>query len=40
MTSESPQEAFIWVWLPEAEEPVVAGPLHSSERRLACASTP
>jgi serine/threonine-protein kinase HipA len=25
MTSDRPQEAFVWVWLPDAEEPVVAG---------------
>jgi hypothetical protein len=27
MTSEPPREAFVWVWLPEATEPVVAGRL-------------
>lgn len=26
-TSDSPEEAFVWVWLPEATEPVVAGRL-------------
>ena len=26
-TSERPQEAFVWVWLPGADEPVVAGRL-------------
>jgi serine/threonine-protein kinase HipA len=25
MTSDRPQEAFVWVWLPDAEEPVIAG---------------
>ncbi len=25
MTSESPSEAFVWTWLPGADEPVVAG---------------
>ncbi len=29
MTSERPREAFVWVWLPDAEEPVVAGRLES-----------
>jgi serine/threonine-protein kinase HipA len=27
MTSEEPLEAFVWVWLPDASEPVVAGRL-------------
>ncbi|MCZ4491263.1 MAG: phosphatidylinositol kinase [Conexibacter sp.] len=27
MTSEEPLEAFVWVWLPDASEPVVAGQL-------------
>lgn len=27
MTSDSPREAFVWVWLPDATEPVVAGRL-------------
>lgn len=26
--SSEPQEAYVWVWLPEAREPVVAGRLH------------
>ena len=32
MTSE-PQEAFVWVWLPGAEDPVVAGRLDVVRRR-------
>jgi serine/threonine-protein kinase HipA len=27
MTSETPREAFVWIWLPGASEPVVAGRL-------------
>ncbi len=36
MTSEDTQyrEAFVWVWLPGATQPVVAGRLDSIERRL------
>lgn len=30
MTSEPPREAFVWVWLPEAVEPVVAGRLEAT----------
>lgn len=30
MTSEHPDEAFVWVWLPGAEEPVVAGRVEST----------
>jgi len=30
MTSEPPREAFVWVWLPEATEPVVAGRLEAA----------
>ncbi len=29
MTSEPPHEAFVWCWLPEDEEPVVAGRLET-----------
>lgn len=29
MTSEQPTEAFVWIWLPDATQPVVA-------RRLTC----
>lgn len=29
-TSETPREAFVWVWLPGAEEPVVAGRVEPS----------
>ncbi len=29
MTSERPTEAFVWVWLPEATQPVVAGRLNA-----------
>lgn len=28
MTSETPEEAYVWTWLPGATEPVVAGRLH------------
>ncbi|HET9592121.1 MAG TPA: hypothetical protein VFP17_04325, partial [Solirubrobacterales bacterium] len=27
MTTSEPQQAFVWVWLPDATEPVVAGRL-------------
>ncbi|HET7591229.1 MAG TPA: HipA domain-containing protein [Solirubrobacterales bacterium] len=30
MTSEPPREAFVWVWLPGADEPVVAGRLDAA----------
>jgi serine/threonine-protein kinase HipA len=30
MTSEPPREAFVWVWLPRATEPVVAGRLEAT----------
>ena len=29
MTSSSPKEAFVWIWLPNATEPVVAGRLEA-----------
>ncbi|MDA8279979.1 MAG: HipA domain-containing protein [Actinomycetota bacterium] len=34
MTSEQPGEAYAWVWLPGATEPVVAGRLEQSARTL------
>lgn len=30
-TSERPRQAFVWVWLPGADEPVVAGRLDESD---------
>lgn len=27
MTSDAPKEAYEWIWLPKATEPVVAGKL-------------
>jgi serine/threonine-protein kinase HipA len=30
MTSERPREAYVWIWLPEASEPVVAGRLEAA----------
>jgi serine/threonine-protein kinase HipA len=30
MTTSEPREAFVWVWLPDAAEPVVAGRLEAS----------
>ena len=33
MTSDSPdREAYVWIWLPEATEPVVAGKLEADEQ--------
>lgn len=29
MTSDRPREAFLWAWLPDADEPVVAGRLEA-----------
>ncbi|WP_417466164.1 type II toxin-antitoxin system HipA family toxin [Kordiimonas sp.] len=34
MTSEAPTEAYVWIWLPEATEPVVAGKLEQDGDRL------
>jgi serine/threonine-protein kinase HipA len=34
MISEPVQEAFVWIWLPDATEPVVAGRLQSDGNRL------
>jgi hypothetical protein len=28
MTSERPKEAYVWIWLPEESEPVVAASQH------------
>jgi len=30
MISEQPAEAYVWIWLPDATEPVVAGRLHTA----------
>lgn len=30
MTSEQPTEAYVWIWLPDKAEPVVAGRLHTA----------
>ena len=32
MTSDHPDHAYVWIWLPGAEEPVVAGRLEQDER--------
>lgn len=29
MTSEQPAEAYVWIWLPGATEPIVAGRLEA-----------
>ena len=34
MTSNSDQEAFVWIWLPEESEPVVAGRLEADNGNL------
>src|SRR3954465_5300675 len=34
MTSEAPEEAYVWVWLPAQTSPVVAGRLARVERQL------
>jgi serine/threonine-protein kinase HipA len=34
MTSERPREAYVWVWLPGATEPVVAGRLEQSAETI------
>jgi serine/threonine-protein kinase HipA len=34
MTSETNQEAFVWIWLPGLSEPVVAGRLARSDKQL------
>lgn len=34
MTSETNQEAFVWIWLPGSSEPVVAGRLARSDKQL------
>jgi serine/threonine-protein kinase HipA len=34
MSSERPAEAYVWIWLPGAKEPVVAGRLARDRRRL------
>jgi serine/threonine-protein kinase HipA len=34
MTSEAPQEAYVWVWLPAQTSPVIAGRLARVERQL------
>jgi serine/threonine-protein kinase HipA len=33
MTSDAPSEAYVWIWLPDATEPVVGGRLDRSEGR-------
>lgn len=33
MTSDAPTEAYVWIWLPDATEPVVGGRLDRSEDR-------
>lgn len=33
MTSDAPTEAYVWIWLPDATEPVVGGRLDRSEGR-------
>jgi serine/threonine-protein kinase HipA len=32
MTSEHPKEAYVWIWLPEASEPVIAGRLEATSK--------
>lgn len=34
MTSEAPEEAYVWVWLPAQTSPVIAGRLARAERQL------
>lgn len=34
MTSKAPLEAFVWIWLPDATEPVVAGKLETDDDTL------
>jgi len=37
MTSETPRSAFVWIWLPDAVEPIVAGRLDRTADRFAFA---
>jgi len=34
MTSKKHTEAYVWIWLPEATEPVVAGKLEMDGREF------
>ena len=34
MTSERPKEAYVWIWLPEASEPVIAGRLEATGKLI------
>jgi serine/threonine-protein kinase HipA len=34
MTSEHPKEAYVWIWLPEASEPVIAGRLEATGKLI------
>jgi len=33
MTTSKPEEAFVWIWLPECHEPVVAGKIYTEGKR-------
>ena len=33
MTTSNPEEAFVWVWLPECNEPVVAGKIYTEGKK-------
>ena len=46
MISDQPPEAYVWIWLPRATEPVVAGRLEAADdilnfndARATCAET-
>jgi len=39
MTSKQYTEAYVWIWLPEATEPVVAGKLEAGMAKNYCLTT-